>query len=320
MRRILAVAVAFVILLLVPACTQSKEGPSPSAPARAVGGDPVIAAAGDIACDPDSSYFLGWRSAYCQDQKTADVVRDINPEKVIALGDTQYTEGRLSDYHKSYDRSWGKPDIKDRTTPVVGNHEYLTKNAQGYRDYFGNPGARDLAYSYKIGEWRVFILNSNCAELAKPGVVGSCSGQTAWMKKTMTDSPTKCTIAAWHHPRRTDVSNHYPGASSVAGFEQAFYDKRGEIVLNGHAHTVEVSNKITPSGNNSSRGSKHFTIGSGGKESRLPWRHSSEPSWTSYRNNATHAVLKLTLHPTSYDYALVEVGGKVLFEGTRSCF
>jgi Calcineurin-like phosphoesterase len=328
MRRIITLVVAMLVLAGA-GCKAGQEPPTPSPDTAsaavprtgtpAATGDPVIAAAGDIACDPSSPRFNGSDPKYCQDEKTADVVRNINPDKVIALGDEQYTDGTLPEFQKSYARSWGKPDIKDKTKPVVGNHEYHTTNAKGYRDFFGNPGGDDLAYSYKIGDWRVFSLNSNCAELAKPGRPGSCSGQAAWMKKTMKDSPTKCTIAAWHHPRRTDVANHYPGASEVAGFEQAFYDSRGDVVLNGHAHSVEVSAKVTPAGNSSSRGVKHFTIGSGGKESYLPWQHSSKPSWNTYRTNSHHAVLQLVLHPTSYDYELKATDGSTLFSGTRNC-
>lgn len=322
-RRIFTFLAAMALLWTLGSCTQPKHESNTNVPTAraATTEDPVIVAAGDIACDPDSAYFYGNNPKYCQDEATADRVRAINPDKVIALGDTQYTEGTDEQYAKSYSRSWGKDDIKSKTLAVVGNHEYRTKNAQGYRNFFGDPGARDLAYSYKVNDnWRIFVLNSNCSELAKPGVAGSCSGQTDWMKTTMADSPTKCTIAAFHHPRRTDVSVHYPGSTAVSGFEQGFYDRRGEIILNGHAHSVEISNKITPSGSNSSRGTKHFTIGSGGKESGLAWEHSTKPSWTDYRVNNEHAVLKLTLHSSSYDYELVDIDGNVLRSGTRDCF
>jgi hypothetical protein len=38
------------------------------------------------------------------------------------------------------------------------------------------------------------------------------------------------------------------------------------------------------------------------------------------RNNTTHGVLKLTLHPTSYDWKFVPVAGKTFTDsGTTSC-
>jgi hypothetical protein len=319
MRRILAVLVAWTILILLPACKDEPTGkPLTTDPAGAtatavttISGDPVIAAAGDIACDPDSAYFSGISSKYCQDKKTADLVREIDPDKVIALGDLQYSNGELSEFQKSYSRSWGQPDIKDKTLPIVGNHEYNTSNAQGFRDYFDKSDP-DLSTSVKIGDWRVFLLNSNCTKV-------NCTSIANWMKKTMSEKPTACTLAAWHHPYRTDVANHYPGQSASKVFEDVIYGNRGEVVLNGHAHSLEISNKITPSGTKSTRGIKHFTVGSGGKESYKAWKHSTKPSWTDYRINSKHAVLKMTLHPSSYDYQLIATDGSVLRSGTRNC-
>lgn len=325
MRRILAVGAAVALCITLGSCRTTGQDTSNTSPVTTAAAEvttpyPTVVAAGDIACDPAHQYFNGGSAQWCKDRETANRVRAINPYKVIALGDLQYEDATLSKFQQSYGRSWGQSDIKTRTYPVVGNHEYKTANAQGYRDYFGNPGDSDLAYSKTIGGWRVFFLNSNCAELDKAGVSGSCAGQVSWMKETMTNSPTKCSIAAFHHPRRTDVANHYPGTTTVAGIEQAFYDKRGEIILNGHAHSIEISNKITPSGANSDRGVKHFTIGSGGKENLKPWQSATKPGWTDYRNNGEHAVLKLTLKPTSYDYAVVDIDGNTLRSGTRNCF
>ena len=330
-RRIFTVAVAWALLFWLGSCTEAKSPEEPNTPtARAAApADPTIVAAGDIACDPDSAYFSGSDPRFCQDVKTADRVRAINPSKVIVLGDTQYTDGTASEYAKSYSRSWGKDDIKPKTLPVVGNHEYHTNNAQGYRDYFAGMdlGGADFATSWKLNaNWRIFRLNSNCSELAKPGVTGSCSGQVAWMKKTMTDSPNEvhhcCVPSPIPYERGQPLPRHdlLLAEPTTRLIEQAFYDKRGEIVLNGHAHSIEISNKITPGGSNSDRGVKHFTIGSGGKESKKAWKNATKPGWTDYRINSEHAVLKLTLKASSYDYQLINVDGKVLREGTRNCF
>jgi hypothetical protein len=335
MRR-LAVILA-VLGLLLAACSATGDGTIPgidrpstasaAAPAEvspaAATTYPTIATAGDIACDNTSEYFSGSNPTYCQDVATANRVRAINPTKVIPLGDLQYTDGTSSEFAASYARSWGKSDIKSKTLPVVGNHEYHTSGASGYRNFFSgmDVGGADFARTWRVNtNWRVFILNSNCGELAKAGVTGSCASQVEWMKKVQADNPTKCTIAAYHHPFRNDVANHYPGYAPAKVFGQAMYDMRGEIVLNGHAHAVEISKKITPGGTASDRGQKYFTIGSGGKEVNKAWEHSTKPAWTDYRQNSKHAVLKLTLKSTSYDYQLVATDGTVLNSGTRNCF
>ena len=130
--------------------------------------DPVLVAAGDIACDPADPHFAEDGGNYCEQNLTADLVESQNPSMVAAVGDLQYESGTLSAFQASYDPTWGR--FKGITRPSVGNHEYMTVNAQGYRDYWANRGGADLAYAYNLGTWRIYVLNSNCAELAKPGV------------------------------------------------------------------------------------------------------------------------------------------------------
>src|SRR3954447_26846880 len=128
-----------------------------SAPAAA---DPVVAAAGDIACGTGST-------GLCGQQSTADVVARINPSAVRALGDEQYESGSLADFQSFYDASWGR--FKSITAPAPGNHEYDTSGAAGYFDYFNGAGVTSGAagnrgqgyYSFDIGSWHLVSLNSN---------------------------------------------------------------------------------------------------------------------------------------------------------------
>src|SRR4051794_37345735 len=94
--------------------------------------DPVIAAAGDIACGAGSSEV-------CAQKATADVIAGIAPTAVVPLGDNQYENGSLSDYQQFYGPTWGR--FRPITRPVVGNHEYGPANADGYFDYFDGVGA-----------------------------------------------------------------------------------------------------------------------------------------------------------------------------------
>ena len=58
---------------------------------------------------------------------------------VLALGDTQYHVGALSDFDSVFDQTWGR--VKPIIRPTVGNHEYSTSNARGYFDYFNGEGS-----------------------------------------------------------------------------------------------------------------------------------------------------------------------------------
>src|SRR6476659_9534285 len=93
--------------------------------------DPVIAAAGDIACDPTSASFNAGNgtSGSCRQKYTADLLINMNPVAVLALGDNQYYCGGYDAFLQAYDLSWGR--VKAITHPAVGNHEYLTSGGTG---------------------------------------------------------------------------------------------------------------------------------------------------------------------------------------------
>jgi hypothetical protein len=96
----------------------------PSAPRTvAIPVDPgpwLVAAAGDIACDPTDAAFNGGAgtSTKCRQRATSDVLSSIGPDAVLALGDNQYECGGFSAFAQSYDVSWRR--LKTLTYPVAG--------------------------------------------------------------------------------------------------------------------------------------------------------------------------------------------------------
>ena len=86
--------------------------------------DPVIAAAGDIACDPTGASFNNGDgdALRCRQRYTSDLLVGQGLAAVLALGDTQYEDGTLEQFRASYDLSWGR--VKSITRPAIGNHEY----------------------------------------------------------------------------------------------------------------------------------------------------------------------------------------------------
>ncbi len=174
----------------------------------APGGDPTIAAAGDIACDPLSSNFNGGagKNGACAQRAVSDLMYGQGYSAVLALGDNQYYCGGLSDFQQSYDLSWGR--LLSITHPVIGNHEYVTSGgtgcdasggASGYFAYYGSRAgtAGQGYYSYDVGSWHLIALNSNCSN------VGGCSPsspQGKWLAADLAAHPNACTLAYWHIP------------------------------------------------------------------------------------------------------------------------
>ncbi len=285
--------------------------------------DPVVAAAGDIACSSSSSNFNGGLGTAdrCRQKYTSDLLVNAGLAAVLPLGDAQYENGTLSGFRSSYDLSWGR--VKSITRPAAGNHEYGTANAAGYFDYFNGAGvangpAGDRTkgyYSFNVGTWHLIALNStdHCAIISC--AVGSAQEQ--WLKADLAANADKyCTLAFWHDPRFN--SGHDGNADEMAPLYQALYNADADVVLGGHAHDYERFAPQNPSGQlDNARGIRQFVVGTGGAF----WTSISTPKPNSQvRQNNTYGVLKLTLHPASYDWQFVSESNKPFTDsGTGSC-
>ena len=270
--------------------------------------DPVVAAAGDIACSPSSQYFNGGAgtSTKCRQRYTSDLLVNRGLAAVLPLGDEQYDTGKLSSFLKSYDPSWGR--VKPITFPAVGNHEYLTSGAAGYFDYFngvgnfgGRAGDRNKGYySFDIGTWHIVALNSNCRRIA-----GGCapgSPEETWLRNDLATHPARCTLAFWHHPRFS--SGGFGDDGQTEPLWQALYDAGADVVLTGHEHFYERFLPLDPTGApDPARGLVEFTVGTGGKSIVGP--RGAQHANSAVLNATTFGVLKLTLHPDGYDWEFV---------------
>ncbi len=286
--------------------------------------DPVIAVAGDIACDPASSSFNAGNgtSTACRQKYTSDLLVGANLAGVLMLGDGQYECGSLQAFMQSYDLSWGR--VKSITYPVLGNHEYQTTGstnctsanagAAGYFDYFGAAaGTRGQGYySFDIGAWHLIALNSNCTE------VGGCtnsSPQGQWLQADLAAHTNMCTLAFFHHPLFSSGSHK---SSNALPFWQLLYQHNTDLILDGHDHLYERFAPQSPNGTaDPVMGIRQFTVGTGG-EDHHPL--STIAANSEARSADTFGVLKLTLHPTSYDWQYVsEAGGTFTDSGSSPC-
>jgi hypothetical protein len=291
--------------------------PSPP-PTPTPGPDPVIAAAGDIACDPSDPGYNGGRgtSDRCQQRATSNLVVGTGLSGVLTLGDEQYDDATLGKFQQVYDGSWGRANALNR--PAIGNHEYLTSGAAGYFDYFngsgnqnGVAGPRDKGYySFNLGTWHVIELNSNCTKVA----CGSGSTQERWLQSDLASNPTNCTLAFWHHPRWS--SGLAGNNANMGSLVTDLYRAGADVILAGHDHLYERFGPQTPSaGADSKNGIREFIVGTGGSN------HTSIATVAAnseVRNTTTFGVLELTLHPTSYDWEFVPDTGSGSFTDSGS--
>ena len=307
-RRFAPVAAA--LMLFVTGCGNSDSGNATSAtvqpPLSSLGSHTTrLAIVGDIACASPTP--TGDR---CRQAATYAIAKKMNPDRVLVIGDTQYPDGALRLYRKSYAKSWGK--FKPITFPVPGNHEYETRGAAGYFDYFGAAAAKRGQgwHAATVGGWRVIGLNSVCAE------VGGCdagSPQSNWLANDLRRHAKLCTLAIWHYPRFS--SGPHGNHANLAHFWQQLNAASGEIVLAGHDHDYERFRAMTSDGKESESGMPSFIVGTGGVKRYLDFKETPG----SAAHSLHYGVLQLDLYSRGYSWKFIQTDGKIADSGQAAC-
>ena len=310
--------------------------------------DPVVVAAGDVACDPTDANFLGANPSSCQQAATADEIASMSPQYVLPLGDQQYinniSQGQqptLSQYQAGYGQSWGKlasriPGVAIR--PVPGNHDYgdaaececaQLSAATNYFSYFGSSGLNELPagvtassndwYSYDVpvsgGTWHVVTLDT-----VWPGVAGGWASGTpeeTWFRNDLATHQNDCILVTSHNPRwdsgdtGSDANFSTLWSDAVAGHVTA--------VLAGHSHFYERFNPMDANESPSSSGTAEFIVGTGGVDHLSYANQGTPPAALAYQDDTHFGVLKMTLHAASMSYGFVSTSGSTLDSGTLGC-
>ena len=272
---------------------------------------PVTAVvAGDIACKPPYETY----EDHCEHADVAALARSLNPDVVLIPGDVQYDGGKIGEFRRSFDLSWGKLEAPLRPTP--GNHEYRVAGARDYFDYFEmqSGGWRPPPwYAFNLGYWRFIAINSNCED----GRVdcGPQSEQEQWLRANLAAEPFRCTLAYWHHPR---YSSGFHGSDPRTASIWRTLDQAGaELVLTGHDHHYERFEPQDENGQRTDSGMREFVVGTGGsalsvvREPRVPH--------TVYAQNREFGVLRLRLHGDVYTWRFIGLNGKTMDEGIGAC-
>jgi acid phosphatase type 7 len=280
----------------------------------------VVAAAGDIACDPADPGFAG-TGPECHQRQTAALLGERHYSAILTLGDEQYECGASNAFMRSYDLTWGK--YKSITHPAVGDHEYGTTKlgcpkGTAARDYFAYFGAAaglpsQGYYSFDLGGWHIVVLNANCDEI---GGCGVGSPEEQWLAADLAAHPALCTAAYWHEPR---FSSAMAGDDTqVDAFWRDLYAAHAEIVLNGHAHVYERFAPQTPDAVAAPDGITEFVVGVGGR-SFAAFQPQIEPL-SAVREVGTYGILGLTLGKSGYSFQFVPEQGKTFTDsGSSAC-
>ena len=300
--------------------------------------DPVIGAAGDIACDPTAPAYnngLGV-SPDCVASKTVGLLT--GADAVLPLGDDQYECGGLSAFEQSYGPTWGVK--KSITYPVPGDKDFATSGGTdcpstpglGYQQYFGGSGGllgspvppvvntdpSTAYYSYNLGNWHVIALNTAPCVLNNPGFCAAGSAQDLWLQNDLAHDTASCTMAYYQNPRWASAASGSGGDDTMQQIWQDLYNGNADVVLNGDSHWYERFAPLNASGAvDNAKGVREFIVGTGGAALDTP---GTEVPTSQVLNNGTHGVIKVTLHAGTYDWSFVNDGESTFTDtGTGSC-
>jgi hypothetical protein len=308
-----------------------RSSPSAALPVTTAAADPVVMAAGDIACDPNDGNFDGSNPKYCQFRDTASLLGPA--DEVLAIGDTQYYCGGTDAYAASYGPSWGT--YLGKTFAVPADQEYATAaaeptgtdcsttaNAAGYYAYFGVAGGAGAsvpgAHSTDIGGWHIVGLNSVCA------AIGGCAHgdpEDDWLRADLGASSADCTIALLHLPRFVSRSTGNKTNKTMQSLWETMYDGGVDIVLSGNSHLYERFAPQDVSGKADPRGIVEMIVGMGGRGHGGLAAPGSRFANSVAGQDTSFGVMRLTLHAGSYDFAFLTAPGEPSYTdaGSNTC-
>jgi hypothetical protein len=227
---------------------------------------------------------------------------------ILLAGDLAYPSGTMEEFRNCFEPSFGRFKSRMRASP--GNHDYVASvSADSYFTYFGDrSGPNRLGYySFRAAEWTVFMLNSNVP-------IGRNSPQYQFVRNTMQQAPTRCTMAVLHHP--FDSSGINGPTPALRDIWELMYNLGADVVIAGHDHLYERHAPVnTDQRRDDARGIRQFTVGTGG----APLYQRVRNALNSELLISTWGILRLKLDPAVYEWQFIDMNGTVLDQGLNVC-
>ena len=233
----------------------------------------------------------------------AALVKSWIPDFVITTGDNNYTSGASStidqnigkyyheyiyDYQGTYGA--GSPDV-NRFFPALGNHDWVTANAQPYLDYFSLPD-NERYYDFVQGPVHFFVIDSDTHE---PDGTSSTSTQAFWLQSGLAAATEPWKIVYMHHPPYSS-SRH----GSTGYMQWDFKGWGASAVLAGHEHSYERLDVA---------GLPYFVNGLGGQSI---YNFGAPIPGSQVRYNEQHGAMLVSATTTQLTFQFINVDGSVI--------
>jgi hypothetical protein len=273
------------------------------------GSDPVIAAVGD---------GVSGRST---PEAVVASIQAQSPSMLLYLGDV-YEVGTPTEYRNhsgqpdiggAQGTTWGK--LWSITQSVIGNHEYPSR--QNWDDYWHQ---HDEYYAFTFAKTLFIGLSSSAA-------ITSGSAQYQFVQNVLSTNTLPCVVAFWHIPALLNSTQNPGVITNKSVVWKLLTDNGGDIVLNGHVHTMieylpmndrlQLPSKSEPTMVQlvSGAGGPETSVGDSTPDARIAWAKARTPGAVFLTlNGAAHGGT-----PTSISWTWRDTSGTVLHSSTRTC-
>jgi hypothetical protein len=171
----------------------------------------------------------------------ANLIKSWNPDFILTTGDNNYPSGSAEtidenigqyfhEYIFPYIGQFGQGANSNRFFPTLGNHDWDTRGAKPYLDYFTLPG-NERYYDLIWGPLHIFLLDADSRE---PDGVSRRSIQAQWFQEKITTSSLPWKLVVFH---QSPYSSGYHG--SVDWMQWPFAEWGATAVFSGHDHDYE---------------------------------------------------------------------------------
>lgn len=173
--------------------------------------------------------------------QVSELVHTWDPQQIYTVGDNNYPAGSgdtldanvgqyYHDYIAPYTGSYGSGAAVNAFFPALGNHDWLTADAQPYFDFFALPG-NERYYTVTSGAVQFVVLDSDSHE---PDGIGLSSVQATWARDVLQSSGVAWQVVLLHHAPYSSAT-HGPNPA----VQWPFAEWGADLVVAGHDHTYE---------------------------------------------------------------------------------
>ncbi|MBF5041498.1 PKD domain-containing protein [Aggregicoccus sp. 17bor-14] len=248
-----------------------------------------------------------------QEKQVADAMLALHPELFVALGDNAYDAGTEAQFQTNLFAPMAGLLAEVPLFPSVGNHEYVTNEAQPYLDNFYLPTNNALGserfYSFDWGFIHFVSLDSNCALGMSGADKCTLAAQKAFVEQDLAASTAAWKVVFFHHPPFSS-GDHGSQLTMRREFGPLFEKYGVDLVLTGHDHNYERSYPMKGDNVASSGGIPYLVVGSGGATLR-PFT-TAKPSWSAVRNDTDYGFLDVNVEGGTLQARFLNPSGRVV--------